>query len=363
MSEQATLFETYTLGELTLQNRAVMSPMTRNRATSDHVPTPIMAEYYGQRASMGLIVTEGVGPSPNGVGYPRIPGIYNTEHVEAWKPVTENVHQKGGKIFMQLMHTGRIGHPHNLPEGAEILGPSAIAPETTNMYTDQEGMQKIPVPKEMTKEDIQVAINEYVDAAKYAIAAGFDGIELHGANGYLIEQFLNPAANQRTDEYGGSHEKRCRFALEVAEAVTQAIGSAKVGIRVSPGGAFNDLLPFEGQEETYFHLAGKLKALNLVYMHIVDHSAMGTPEVSRSMKEGIRDRFGGTIIISGGYDLERANKDLQDGLGHLVAFGRPALANPDLIHRFKNGLELNEPDHKTFYTPGEKGYTDYPFAQ
>lgn len=361
MSSEQKLFESYDLGGITLQNRAVMSPMTRNRSTSDNVPiSDLMATYYGQRASAGLIITEGTSPSPNGVGYPRIPAIYNEEQTNAWKPITKAVHEKGGRIFIQLMHTGRVGHPLNMPVGTEVLGPSAKSPAGTEMYTDKQGPQPIPVPKEMTQEDINHAIEEYVNAAKNAIEAGFDGVELHGANGYLIEQFINAGANERTDDYGGSYENRARFALEVAEATVAAIGKEKVGIRFSPFGAFNDCMPFGGEQEAYTFLAQKMKEIGLVYIHLVDHSAMGAPEVPRSLKEAIRDAFGGTIIVSGGYDFERANKDLEDGLGHLVAFGRPFLANPDLLERFKQGAELNQPNFDTFYTPGEVGYTDYP---
>ncbi|WP_425392161.1 alkene reductase [Ekhidna sp.] len=354
------LFETYQLGGLELKNKVIMAPMTRSRADQNHVPTSIMAKYYEQRAGAGLIITEGTAPSPNGAGYPRIPGIYNQDQIEAWKPVTKAVHDKGGKIFIQLMHTGRIAHPLNLPEGAEVVAPSPIAPASTEMYTDQEGSQKIPVAKEMTKKDIDQAIEEYVQAAKNAIEAGFDGVELHGANGYLIEQFINPGSNRRTDEYGGAVEGRSKFALEVAAKTVNAIGADKVGIRLSPGGAFNDINPFDGQEETYYFLAKKLKELGLVYIHLVDHSSMGTPVVPKELKEGIRDRFEGTVIISGGYDRNTAASDLEDGLGHLVAFGRPFLANPDLVERMKQNAELNDPDFDTFYTPGEKGYTDYP---
>ena len=359
-SNQSILFEEYQLGKLKLKNRAVMAPMTRSRATATHVPTPIMAKYYGQRSCAGLIITESTSPSANGAGYPRIPGIYNEEQTREWKQVTDEVHEDGSKIFLQIMHTGRISHPLNMPDGAEVLAPSAVAATNTEMYTDQEGNQKLPTPKAMTKEDIQDTIEEYVQAAKNAIAAGFDGVELHGANGYLIEQFINPGANQRTDEYGGSHENRSRFAIEAAEKVVAAIGKDKVGIRLSPGGAFNDLAPFDNQRETFTYLAGKLKDIGLVYIHLVDHSAMGTPEVPLELKQAIRNAFGGTIILSGGYDKEKAEKDLNEGLGHLVAFGRPFLANPDLLERFKQGAELNQPNFDTFYTPGEEGYTDYP---
>jgi len=354
------LFESYDLNGIELKNRAVMAPMTRSRATQDHVPTDIMADYYEQRSGAGLIITEGTSPSPNGSGYPRIPGIYNPAQTEAWKKVTKAVHKHNSKIFLQLMHTGRISHPLNMEDGAQVLSSSAVAAENTQMYTDQEGPQALPVPKEMSKEEIEHAIEEYVTAAKNAIEAGFDGVELHGANGYLIEQFINPTCNHREDEYGGSAENRSRFAIEVAEKVIAAVGKEKVGIRLSPHGAFNDINPFDNEEEIYLYLAGKLRDLGLAYIHLVDHSAMGTPEVPRDLKEKIRDTFVGTIIISGGYDHEKAEKDLADGLGHLVAFGRPFLANPDLLERFEKGAELNDPDFDTFYTPGEKGYTDYP---
>ncbi len=355
------LFEPYTLGNLTLKNKIVMAPMTRSRSTADHTPTSeLMATYYGQRSGAGLIITEGTSPSPNGVGYPRIPGIYNEAQVEAWKPITAKVHQADAKIFLQIMHTGRVGHTNNLPAGAELIGPSAIAPAGTEMYTDQEGNQKIPAPREMNAADIAQAIGEYVAAAKNAIAAGFDGVELHAANGYLLEQFINPNANHRTDEYGGSKENRARFVLEVAQAVIDAIGAERTGIRLSPGGAFNDVIPFDEQHESFVYLAGQLKALDLVYVHLVDHSSLGAPAVDIDMKKAIRDAFGGTVIISGGYDKARATQDLQDGLGHLVAFGRPFIANPDLVDRMKEDKELAQPNFDTFYTPGEIGYTDYP---
>lgn len=354
------LFDTFRLGAIELSTRTVMAPMTRSRATADHVPTPIMVEYYRQRSGAGLIITEGVAPSPNGVGYPRIPGIYNTEQVEAWKPIAEAVHRADGRIFMQLMHTGRISHPLNMPEGSQVLAPSAVAAAQTEMYTDQEGNKDLPTPRAMTTADIQHAIGEYVTAARNAIAAGFDGVELHGANGYLIEQFINPAANRRSDAYGGSARKRTQFAVEVARAVVDAIGADRVGIRLSPGGVANDLVPFDDQQETYHILAGKLREIGVVYVHIVDQSAMGAPEVPLDLKTMIRDTFGGTIILSGGYDKARAEADLESGLGHLVAFGRPFLANPDLVERMKRDAALNELDTATMYTPGEAGYLDYP---
>lgn len=354
------LFSTYTLGSIELKNRVVMAPLTRSRAIGN-VPNDLMAEYYGQRADIGLIITEGTAPSPNALGYPRIPGVFSDAQIDGWKKTTDAVHAKGGKIFLQMMHTGRIGHLDNLPDGAEVVGPgSATAPG--EMYTDQNGQQPHTQPREMNQADIDQAIEEYAQAARNAIAAGFDGVEIHGANGYLIDQFLNPAINERTDEYGGSIENRIRFAVQVSEAVVNAIGADKTGIRISPYGAFNGTGQFPETDATYAALAAELDRLNLVYVHIVNHSSMGTPPVPESLYEGIRGAYNGTIILSGGYDKDRAESDLQAGNGHLVAFGRPALANPDLVHRMESGIELNQPDFGTFYTPGEKGYTDYASA-
>jgi N-ethylmaleimide reductase len=348
----------FSLGPITLQNRAVMAPMTRSRAIGN-VPNELMAEYYGQRAGAGLIITEGTSPSPNGLGYARIPGLFNAAQVEGWRKVTKAVHDKGGRIFVQLMHVGRIGHPLNLPEGAELVGPSGDA-APGEMYTDQEGPQPHPAPREMTAEDIQTAIGEYVQSAKLAIEAGFDGVELHGANGYLIEQFLNPAVNKRTDAWGGSAEGRNRFAIEVAKSVAEAIGKDRVGIRISPHGVFNGTGPFDGLDEQYTALAKAFGEIGLVYVHVVDHSAMGAPPVPDATKDGIREAFGGTIILSGGYDAARAEADLAAKKGELVAFGRPFLANPDLLERYEADAPLNEGNHDTFYTPGPEGYTDYP---
>ena len=353
------LFNPTKIGNLSLNNHMVMAPMTRCRAI-EHIPNELIATYYGQRASAGLIITEGTSPSKNGIGYTRIPGIYNQDQINGWKLTTEAVHQKGGKIFIQLMHTGRASHPFNMPDDATIMAPSPIALAGEQMYTDKEGPQDYPTPKEMTIDDINATIEEYVQASKNAIEAGFDGVELHGANGYLIDQFINPTTNQRSDNYGGSSENRNRFAIEVSRKVAEAIGADKVGIRLSPYGAFNGMKPYDETEVQYSALAKELGALNLLYIHIVDHSAMGAPEVKLSTKESIRDNFGSTIILSGGYNAERAEKDLKEGLGHLVAFGRPFIANPDLVERFKASEQLETPDHNTFYTPGAEGYTDYP---
>lgn len=352
------LFSSYQLGRLTLSNRIVMAPMTRSRAIGN-TPNDLMAEYYGARAGAGLIITEGTSPSPNGLGYARIPGIYSPEQVAGWKKVTDAVHKNGGHIFVQMMHTGRMTHPLNLPANARVYGPSAIAAANTPMWTDQEGMQALPVPEAIATTDIPAVIGEFVHAAKSAIAASFDGVELHAANGYLLEQFLNAASNQRTDQYGGSVENRNRFVLEVTAAVADAIGKDKTGIRLSPFGANGEMVSDETTEEQYNALAEGLQKTGIVYIHIVDHSALGAPAVPDSVKKAISTSYTGTIIISGGYDAATAEADLEAGKGELVAFGRPFISNPDLVERLKAGAELETPDQTTFYTPGEKGYTDY----
>ena len=352
------LFSETVLGPLKLQNCLVMCPLTRNRAT-DNIPNTLMVQYYAQRASAGLIITEGTSPSPNGLGYPRIPGIFSPAQVAGWKHITDAVHAKVAKMFVQLMHCGRVGHPLNLPAGARLLAPSAVAAEG-EMYTDAEGLKPHPVPQAMTEADIKTAIAEFVQAAKNAMTAGFDGIELHSANGYLLEQFIRPNSNQRTDRYGGSIENRARFVLEVAEAVIGAIGKDRVGIRLSPFGVFNDMPLYDAMEADYTYLAQQLNVRGLVYIHLVDHSPMGAPPVPASMKAAFRKMFTRTLILSGGYDAARAESDLSAGKCDLIAVGRPILANPDLATRWKTGAALNAPDMATFYTPGPKGYIDYP---
>lgn len=356
------LFSEAKLGNLTLQNHIVMAPMTRNRATADHIPTDIMATYYAQRASVGLIITEGVGPSPNGEGYARIPGIHNAAQIAGWKKVTEAVHAKGGKIFAQIMHTGRVSHSIHLSENAEVVAPSAVA-AAGEIYTDTEGMKPFPTPRALTTEEVKQTVQEYVTAAKNAIEAGFDGVEIHGANGYLIDQFISPNTNQRTDEYGGSFENRSRFLLEVAEAAGQAIGLDKVGVRVSPYGVFNDIKPFDDVDQTFTYITQKLNEIGVVYLHLVDHTSMGAPIVPDTIVNAIREAYKGTLILSGGYDAERAETVLESGLADLVAFGRPLIANPDFVERLQSGSELNQPDFSTFYTPGEKGFIDYPVLE
>lgn len=352
-----TLFTPITLGKLQLKNRIVMAPLTRCRATGN-IPNQLMAKYYGLRADAGLLIAEGTSPSANGLGYARQPGLFTDEQVNGWQKVTGSVHQAGGKIFVQLMHTGRVSHPANMQPGTKIIAPSALA-APGEMWTDSNGLQPYPVPTEMSEADIALAIAEYAAGAKRAIEAGFDGIELHAANGYLIDQFLNTATNKRTDRWGGNIENRIRFAVEVAKAAASAIGAEHIGMRISPYGVFNGTAADTEMDAMYESLVARLNDIGLVYIHIVDHSAMGAPEVSPTLKAAIRAAFKGRYILSGGYDLARANADLDAGRGDLVAFGRPFISNPDLVEKLRAGSELTPPDFDTFYTPGEKGYTDY----
>jgi N-ethylmaleimide reductase len=347
------------LGDVELKNRVVMAPMTRCRATTEHVPTELMAEYYAQRASAGLLITEGTAPDPNGCGYARIPGAWSLEQVEGWKKVTAAAHDKGAKLAMQLMHTGRVSHPLNMPQGARVLSPSATT-APGEMYTDQEGPQPYPQAEEMTAPQIEATIEGFVTAAKNAAKAGFDFVEVHGANGYLVEQFLAKNTNQRTDEWGGSFEKRARFALEVCRRIAAAIGAERVGIRLSPYGVFNGIEPWETVSEDYEWLAQQLGKLGIGYLHTVDHSSMGAPQLPEDLLPRLRTAFPKALILSGGYDQARAEADLEAKRGDLVAFARHLLANPDLVQRFEQGASLNQPNMDTFYTPGPVGYTDYP---
>lgn len=353
------LFEPYPLGALRLQNRIVMAPLTRSRAIAANTPNALMAEYYGQRSGAGLIVTEGTSPSPNGLGYARIPGLFNDAQVAGWRAVTAAAHEGGARIFVQLMHTGRVAHQLNLPAGAQVIGPMAAACPG-EMWTDASGMQAHTPPKAMTSEDIRAVVGEFTDAARRAIDAGFDGIELHAANGYLLEQFLNANVNQRTDSYGGSAAGRNRLLLEVVQATVNAIGTGRVGVRISPFGVFNDTGAFAGMEAQYLELTRQLSALGLAYLHLVDHSAMGAPPVPAEFKAQLRQAFAGTFIAVGGFDRDSAELALQENRADLIAFGRSFLANPDLVSRMKARATLNAPDLSTFYTPGAAGYTDYP---
>lgn len=357
----STLFEPYTLGKLQLRNRIVMAPMTRSRAVESNTANQLMAEYYAQRAGAGLIITEGTSPSPNGTGYARIPGIWAKHQIAGWKKVTHAVHARSGRIFVQLMHTGRVGHPLNLPAGAQVVAPSAVAAEGT-MFTDAQGVQPYPVPRAMSEAEVWAAVDEYKLAAQNAMAAGFDGVELHGANGYLLEQFLSPHSNLREDAWGGSVDKRIGFVVEVAKQVTAAIGGERVGIRLSPYGANAGMKPYPEIDETYKALVTRLSPYGLQYIHLVDHSSMGAPMVPERLKQALRRAWPRTLILAGGLDRSLAESALRDGRGDLFAFARAFLANPDLVARMQENLPLSAPDPSTFYSPGPKGYTDYPSA-
>ncbi len=353
------LLEPTIIRALQLRNRVVMAPLTRNRAVDANTPNDLMAEYYAQRASAGLIVTEGTSPSPNGLGYARIPGLFNAAHVAGWRRVTDAVHARGGRIVVQLMHAGRVSQQCNLPAGAEVLGPTSD-PLPGEVHTDSQGLLPYSTPRAMTSEDVARAIEEYAQAARLAIEAGFDGVEVHAANGYLIEQFLNANINTRGDDWGGSAQNRNRFAVEVIRAAVAAIGAERVGLRLSPFGAFNATGAFDGQDAQYLALVRDIAPLGLLYLHVLDHSAMGAPAVPAPYKHALRTAFGGPFILAGGFDADSAEAALRAGDADLIAFGRPLLANPDLVERMRRGAPLNAPDMRTFYTPGPAGYTDYP---
>ncbi len=348
-----------TLGSVDLKNRIVMATMTRCRAIGNR-PNELMAEYYRQRSGAGLIITEGTSPSPNGLGFARIPGIYNKQQIKGWEKTTSEVHSDGGKIFMQLMHTGRISHPLNMPAGAQILAPSAIRAKG-KMWTDSQQMQDFPTPKEMTTEDLWHSKVEFVNAARNALKAGFDGIELHAASGYLLEQFLSPMSNVREDSYGGSIENRCRFVIEVLCAISDAIGKGKTGIRLSPYGVAGDMQHYPEIDETYTYLSEQLNNIGISYIHMVDHSSIESPVVPIKLMKLIRHNFKNTIILSGGYDIERAESHIKSGLGDMVAFGRPLIKNPEQVKKLKpnwplsHNLKIN-----LFYTAAKIEYTEHP---
>lgn len=356
MSEH--IYSNAKVGSMLLKNRIVMAPMTRCRCLNN-LANDLVAKYYGQRSEAGLIITEGMSPSDNGLGYARMPGMFTSEQMHSWQPVTAAVHNGGSRIFAQLMHCGRMAHPENLPSGMEIMAPSPIA-APGQMWTDTKGLQDLPIPEEMTEHDIECTIEEFVHSADLAMQAGFDGVELHGANGYLIEQFLNTASNHRHDKWGLSIEGRVRFAVEVTKAVAQKIGAEKVGIRLSPYGVFNGMTADSHTEDLYEHLAKELNKIGILYVHVVDHSSMGAPEVKPSVKMKIRNAFKGTVILSGGYDAKRAEHDLSEKKGDLFAFGRPFISNPHLVSKMKHKKALLPADQNTFYAADEKGYTDYP---
>lgn len=359
MTKTINLFTPFA-GKINIQNKIVMAPMTRSRAIGN-IPNQLIAQYYTQRASAGLIITEGTAPSPNGLGYARIPGIFSEEQIAGWKLTTDAVHAQGSKIFVQLMHTGRIGHSANLPAGAQLLAPSAVSANEA-MWTDTAGMQTTPTPKAMSIEEVEACIEEFAQAAANAIEAGFDGVELHGANGYLLEQFLNPGINQRTDDFGGSVENRIRFVVETTKAVVERIGADKVGVRISPYNTFNAMPVYDETVETYERLVEELNALNIAYLHIVDYAARATEE-GQALLKTIRGSFNNALILNAGYTKERATKALENQEADLISFGSSFIANPDLPYRFANDIPLAIPDSNTFYTPGEVGFIDYPNAE
>jgi N-ethylmaleimide reductase len=353
------LFEPFHFRSLSLQNRTVMAPMTRNRATPDHLPNELMVEYYAQRASLGLIITEGTSPSDDGLGYARIPGIANAEQAAGWRPIVEAVHERGAKIFLQLMHTGRASNVDNMPAGSRVVS-STTVPLPDPIYTDTQGLQPASPPHALSVDEIAVIVEEYAEAARLAILAGFDGVELHAANGYLIEQFLNPIVNTRTDSYGGSLIGRNRFAIEIMRACAKAVGPDRVGVRISPYGVFNGTGAFADVDTQYIALVTEMSILGLITLHLVDHESMGAPPVPQPFRTLLREAFTGVFIASGGLNQDSGEALLQSGTADLIAFGRASLANPDLVDRMLGREELNAPDMSTFYTPGPAGYVDYP---
>jgi len=357
LSGSRDLFTPVRLGPYTLANRIVMAPMTRNRAGAGNVPQPMNAEYYAQRASAGLIITEASQISPQGVGYPATPGIHNREQADGWRLVTDAVHTAGGRIFLQLWHVGRISHPSLQPGGALPVAPSAIKPAGEAMTYG--GPQPFVTPRALEIEEIPGIVEDYRRAAVYAQEAGFDGVEIHAANGYLLDQFLRDGTNHRSDRYGGPVDARMRLLMEVAATVIAVWGSDRVGVRISPLNPFNDIADSQ-PEATFTRVAQGLGGLGLAYLHVVEGSiGTGDTGLPRVDMGRLRRAFGGTYIANGGYDGERAKAALVAGAADLIAFGVPLLANPHLPLRLALGAGPNEPDPKTCYGGGARGYTDY----
>lgn len=346
------LFTPVRIGRLTLPNRLVMAPMTRSRAGDDGVPSDLAITYYAQRAGAGLIITECAYVSPMGKGYVRTPGIATDAQVAAWKKITEAVHAKGGRIFLQLWHTGRISHPLLLPEGAIPVAPSAIKPAGQGWTPS--GLQDFVTPRALSTDEIPAIVEDFRSATRRALEAGFDGVELHAASGYLPEQFLSSGTNQRQDQYGGSADNRARFILEVLAAMVAEAGGDRVGIKISPEMNFNDIVDANPQE-TYTTLVEQLRGFNLAYLHValfgakVDYHAL------------LRSRFNGAYLMGSGLNQQSAEAAVADGRADATVFGGAFLANPDLPERFRRGAPLNTPDQSTFYSPGSQGYIDYPF--
>ena len=352
------VFAPYTMGNLQLRNRMVMAPLTRSRAGDGNVPSALAATYYSQRASAALIITEATQASPGGQGYIATPGIHSPEQVRAWKQVTDAVHARGGLIFMQLWHVGRISHPDFL-NGQMPVAPSAIAPRGVQTYT-AEGLKDIPTPRELRTDEIPGIVEAFRQGAQNAKAAGFDGVEVHGANGYLLDQFLEDCTNKRTDQYGGSVENRARLLFEVIAAASGVWGADRVGVRLSPGGTFNDMCDCHPQE-TFGYVVRRLAGMGMAYLHLIESTPpQGEHPVPDLSATFFRPMYPGTLIVAGGYDLQKANAVLGAGTADLVAFGKMFIANPDLVERFARDAPLNTPNPQTFYGGGAEGYTDYP---
>jgi N-ethylmaleimide reductase len=357
MSKSSKLLEPFKLGPITLSNRLVMAPLTRNRAVEGLVPSPFAAEYYAQRASAGLLITEASQVSQQGQGYQDTPGIYSKEQVAGWRKVTDRVHARGGRIFIQLWHVGRVSHNSLQLNGGRPVAPSAIR---ANGKTFVGGaFVDISEPRALELSEIPGIIDSFKRAAANAVAAGFDGVELHGANGYLLDQFAKDGANKRTDAYGGSIENRARLMIEVAKAVTAEVGAERTGIRISPVTPANDISDSNPQP-LFDHIVDQLSALKLVYIHVVEGATGGPRDVAPFDYDSLRKRFSGAYIANNGYDFELANKVLSSNQADLIAFGKLFLANPDLVERLKRSAPLNAPDKATFYGGGARGYTDYP---
>ncbi|ACT13712.1 MULTISPECIES: alkene reductase [Pectobacterium] len=360
------LFTSYTIGDTALTNRIAMAPMTRSRARTGDTADELTATYYQQRASAGLIITEGAQISVQGQGYLFTPGIYNDAQVQGWKKTTQAVHERNGKIFIQLWHVGRISHTSLQHDGNAPVSSVAVSAQNSTCYAWDEQGQPGPVPvslpRALTAAEIPSVVQDYVTAAKNAMRAGFDGVEIHAANGYLLEQFINGGLNTRHDEYGGaSIENRLRVVLDVTDAVSQAIGSGKTGIRLAPFGRLFDMHAFDGEEETWLQLAAKLSERSLAYVHLSDQKTLGQQAIPDGFVEKFRAAYDGTLVIAGGFDKQRAEAYLQEGKADLIAFGRPYIANPDLAERLANDWPLNDVNRTTMYGGTEEGYTDYPF--
>ena len=348
-----TLFTPVKLGKIALQNRVVMAPMTRNRAAEDGVPTELMAEHYGQRGDAGLIVAEGSWPEVTGQAYCRQPGIETAEHVRGWRRVTDAVHARGGSIVLQIMHSGRIGSHHIKPRGVRSVSASAIQAQG-QIWTDAAGMQDFDVPQALTTQEVRQAIAEHAAAARRAMDAGFDGVELHGTSGYLCMQFMSSGVNRRGDEYGGNAANRARFAAECLAAMGDAIGAERVGLRLNPGNTYNDTSD-ENSAATHAELMRQAARQGIVYLHVM--RAVSDPGIDAFKLA--RENFGANLILNDGFDAQSAEAALQAGDGQAISFARHFIANPDLVRRMRLGLPLSTFDRKTLYTEGAEGYNDY----